>query len=536
MFKVYVVVFFFFSSRRRHTRCLSDWSSDVCSSDLRHGGGAVSARASIAHINVSPEGGVPKRSVPSATVTELGLAGDTQRDRRYHGGPERAICLFALEQIQALQGEGHTITPGAIGENVTVVGLDWARIVPGSRLELGDQVVVEVTRYTSPCSNIKPGVTGCSLAFQLAGLGLRRVLVLERRFVGAGGTGRSVGIIRQLYPTPETTQMVTRSLRVFERFHEAVAGESGFVRSGALIGVSAAMRPALEKTLALQRGLGVQAEILEPAELARVEPSIDASSLGAILYEPGSGYGDPTAVTAGYAEAARKRGAIVEQGQEVTAIHQSGGRVTGITTAAGDRIDTPVVVNAAGLWSPAVARLAGVELPIVIGRHPVFVIERGPDFGRPHMVYLDLAGGSYVRPETGGFTLTGSLTDDETQHPMDPELLGAEPGFDEADVALERTSRALPGLAEARYARGWAGAFDITPDWMPILDESPLPGFFVAAGMSGHGFKLAPAVGEVMAALVTGVAPPVDRAPFRLARFAGRAGAGTFVSSYLGSE
>ena len=380
------------------------------------------------------------------------------------------------------------------------------------------------------------GVTGCSLAFQLAGLGLRRVLVLERRFIGAGGTGRSVGIIRQLYPTPETTQMVTRSLRVFERFHEAVAGESGFVRSGALIGVSAAMRPALEKTLALQRGLGIEAEILEPAELARVEPSIDASSLGSVLYEPGSGYGDPTAVTAGYAEAARKRGAIIEQGQEVTAIHQSRGRVIGVTTAAGDRIDTPVVVNAAGLWSPAVARLAGVELPIIIGRHPVFVIERGPDFGRPHMVYLDLAGGSYVRPETGGFTLTGSLTDDETQHPMDPELLGAEPGFDEADVALERTSRALPGLAEARYARGWAGAFDITPDWMPILDESPLSGFFVAAGMSGHGFKLAPAVGEMMAALVTGATPPVDRAPFRLARFAGRASVGTFVSSYLGSK
>src|SRR5215468_7238622 len=302
------------------------------------------------------------------------------------------------------------------------------------------------------------GVTGCSLAFQLAGLGLRRVLVLERRFIGAGGTGRSVGIIRQLYPTPETTQMVTRSLRVFERFHEAVAGESGFVRSGALIGVSAAMRRSLEKTLALQRGLGVEAGILEPAELARIEPSIDASSLGAVLYEPGSGYGDPTAVTAGYAEAARKRGAIIEQGQEVTVIHQSGGRITGVTTAAGDRIDTPVVVNAAGLWSPAVARLAGIELPIIIGRPPVFVIERGPDFGRPHMVYLDLAGGSYVRPETGGFTLTGSLTDDETQHPMDPELLGAEPGFDEAEVALERTSRSLAS-SSPRACRGTASSW-----------------------------------------------------------------------------
>jgi glycine/D-amino acid oxidase-like deaminating enzyme len=380
------------------------------------------------------------------------------------------------------------------------------------------------------------GVTGCSLAFHLAGLGVKRVMVLERRFIGSGGTGRSVGIIRQLYPTPETTQMVLRSLAVFERFGEAVVGRSGFVRSGALIGVSAAMRPSLEKALALQLRLGVQAEILEPSELGRVEPSIDASALGAVLYEPGSGYGDPSAVTAGYAEAARKRGVVIEQGQEVAAIRRSGGRVMGVTTASGDLIDAPIVVNAAGLWSPAVARLADVELPIIIGRHPVFVLERDPGFGRAHMVYLDLAGGSYVRPETGGFTLTGSLTDDETQHPMDPELLGSEPGFDEAEIALERTSRAVPKLAEARYARGWAGAFDITPDWMPVLDEAPLRGFFIAAGMSGHGFKLAPAVGEMMAALVTGSTPFVNPGPFRLARFAHRGAAGTFVSSYLTSQ
>jgi glycine/D-amino acid oxidase-like deaminating enzyme len=180
-----------------------------------------------------------------------------------------------------------------------------------------------------------------------------------------------------------------------------------------------------------------------------------------------------------------------------------------------------------------VARLAGVELPIVIGRHPVFVVERDVAFGAPHPVFLDLAGGSYVRPESGGLTLTGSLIDDETRHPMDPERLGDDVGFAEATEVLERTGRAIPRLADARYRRGWAGAFDITPDWMPILDESPLPGFWIAAGMSGHGFKLAPAVGEMMAALITGSTPAVSPEPFRLARFAGASTAGTFVSSYL---
>ena len=138
-----------------------------------------------------------------------------------------------------------------------------------------------------------------------------------------------------------------------------------------------------------------------------------------------------------------------------------------------------------------------------------------------------------MRPETGNLTLTGSLTDDEAEHPMDPELLGSEAGFEEASAVLERTGRAVPRLAEARYRQGYAGAFDITPDWMPILDESPLAGFWIAAGMSGHGFKLAPAVGELLAALITGTAPPVNPASFALGRFAGTEVAGTFVASYL---
>jgi len=378
------------------------------------------------------------------------------------------------------------------------------------------------------------GVTGASIAFNLAAIGVRDVLLLERKSLAAGGTGWSVGIVRQLYPTPETSQMVVRSLAVFQGFRDAVGGESGYIACGVAIGVSAAMRPKLEETVRLQRSFGVRAEVLEPSALASVEPRINSEHLGAVLYEPQSGYGDPTAVTTGYAEAARRRGVRIEQGVEVVAIRTAGDRVTGVETAAGDRIETPIVVNAAGLWSQAVARLAGVALPLVIGRHPVFVVERDAGFGRPHLVYLDLAGGSYARPETGGLTLTGSLTDDETQHPMEPELLGGDVSLEEATEVLERTARAIPRLADARYRRGWAGAFDITPDWMPILDVSPIRGFWIATGMSGHGFKLSPAVGEMMAALITGAAPPVNPAPFALGRFTAKSPSGTFVASYLG--
>jgi sarcosine oxidase subunit beta len=379
------------------------------------------------------------------------------------------------------------------------------------------------------------GVTGVSIALHLARAGVRRIVLLERKFLAAGGTGRSVGIIRQLYPTPETTRMVRASLDVFRHFGDAVGGDSGYVACGVLIGVSPPMRASLRTQVEQQRDLGIKAEVLEPEELSRIEPRIDPTGLGAVLYEPESGYGDPSAVTAGYAQAARRLGVTIEQGTEVTGILRDDRRVTGVTTTTGP-VTAPVVVNAAGLWSPRVAGLAGLTLPIVIGRHPVFIIERQPAFGAAHMVYLDLAGGSYVRPETGSLTLTGSLTDDEAQHPIDPELLGSETGFDEAALALSRTARALPGLADARLSRGYAGAFDITPDWMPILDESTLGGFFVAAGMSGHGFKLAPMVGAMMAARITGSAAPVSLAPFRLDRFRGLAASGTFVSSYLGGR
>ncbi len=107
----------------------------------------------MVQINVS-SGGVPKRPVGSARVTVDGVEGDRQRDRRHHGGPERAVCLYPLELIEALRAEGHPIGPGLIGENLTVRGLDWSTVVPGAHLLVGTDVVLQITRYAGPCANI----------------------------------------------------------------------------------------------------------------------------------------------------------------------------------------------------------------------------------------------------------------------------------------------------------------------------------------------------------------------------------------------
>jgi MOSC domain-containing protein YiiM len=113
----------------------------------------MAEQGTVVSINVSP-GGVPKRPVPSARIGPVGLDGDGQRDREHHGGPDRAVCLYALERIEALQGEGHAIAPGTTGENLTVRGIDWDAVVPGASLAVGG-VTLEITSFASPCKSIR---------------------------------------------------------------------------------------------------------------------------------------------------------------------------------------------------------------------------------------------------------------------------------------------------------------------------------------------------------------------------------------------
>jgi MOSC domain-containing protein YiiM len=109
-------------------------------------------RPRIHQINIS-DGGVPKLSVPQARITKSGVEGDRQRSLLFHGGPDRAVCLFSLEVIEALQAEGHPIKPGACGENITLGGVDWSELKPGCRLSVGETVQLEIVSYTAPCKH-----------------------------------------------------------------------------------------------------------------------------------------------------------------------------------------------------------------------------------------------------------------------------------------------------------------------------------------------------------------------------------------------
>ena len=114
----------------------------------------MTAPAIVTHINIS-NGGVPKLPIERAVIGTLGVEGDRQANTEHHGGPERALCLFSLEKIEALQAEGHAIVPGGAGENVTITGLDWDDVAPGTQLRLGESVLIEITGYTAPCYKIE---------------------------------------------------------------------------------------------------------------------------------------------------------------------------------------------------------------------------------------------------------------------------------------------------------------------------------------------------------------------------------------------
>ena len=219
----------------------------------------------------------------------------------------------------------------------------------------------------------------------------------------------------------------------------------------------------------------------------------------------------------------------------VTGVRIEGGRVRGVVTEPDGDIAAPVVVNATGLWAAQVARMVGAEIPVLPGRHPVFSVRRPPTFGPAHAVFLDLARGTYFRPETGDLTVTGTLDSDESQHPVEPDTYSDAVEFGEVERTLVRSFASMPALGEATFARAYAGAFDITPDWNPILGALPQAGgFYCAVGFSGHGFKLCPAVGDLMAQLVITGRTDLDLALFRPDRFTAASPVhGTFVSSYL---
>lgn len=370
---------------------------------------------------------------------------------------------------------------------------------------------------------IGAGITGTSAAFQLARRGLSVALV-EKRFLAAGSTGKSSAIIRQHYSNKITARMALYSLRAFQNFAEVTGGgDAGFVRTGFAVLVESKDRTGLEENVAMQQRLGVKTQIMTPEELRTLDPGIAGTQAAAIAYEPESGYADPASTTSGYADAARRAGAQIFQGARVTNIELTNGRVSAVDTTGG-KIATEAVVNCTNAWAAQIGEMVHVAVPVHASRHQVATFQRPRTHTGIHLAAADFMNHIYYRPEGTTLTLVGSIDPEEAEDHVDPDHYNESTDYAFIEDASVRIRNRCPYMEQALSKGGWAGIYGITPDWHPVIDEAPaVSGFFVAAGFSGHGFKLGPAVGVMVADMVKRSSEPtdgLDRSLFRLGRFA----------------
>lgn len=364
------------------------------------------------------------------------------------------------------------------------------------------------------------GVIGTSIAYALARRRVGRVVLLEKTFLGAGSSGKSGAIIRQHYSNRLTASMAQKSLRVFEQFDDVVGGPPVFTHTGMAIVVNQRDRAGLEANVAMQRELGIDVRMISALELTDLDPNAHLAEDELAAFEAEAGYVEAVQVVASFAEAARREGADIRQGVEVKAVVSDGGKITGVDTNEG-RYQCRTVVLATGPWAAQLAKSAGITLPVQASRTQVALFRRPPDFGRRGLVYGDFVQGLYFKPTHGDMIHAGSIAGEEINAPVDPEHYNEAADGDWLPQVRQRLGRRYPAMHRG-YGRGGYGAlYGITPDWHPILDRLPgLEGAYCAVGFSGHGFKMSPIVGQLMAELIVdGQAGALDISPLRLARF-----------------
>ena len=371
------------------------------------------------------------------------------------------------------------------------------------------------------------GIEGAAAAWALSQRGFTDVVVAERNTVASGMTGKSSGIVRCHYGVSSLAAMATVGLEVFEKAQDFLGDHAldiGFRQTGYVVGVGEPNVESLRKSLAAQRAVGVQTEEIDKSEVARMWPFADLSPFEAFGWEARGGYGDPYMTAQAFAASARAAGIRIRQGTTVTGLVCTGGRVTGVRLADGGEISAGTVIVAIGVWTPPFLAQYGVDVPIRVVREQIVTIAPGVDSSviGSLPVFSDLVSLQYVRPEVGGDILFGNsdLSDVEEADP-DNYLNRATDAF--VDLTVAKVGTRFPGFAEAAISSSYAGCYDVTPDWNPVISTTGLDGLVVAAGFSGHGFKIAPAVGRLVADLVVdghSNDPRIPHSDFRLSRFA----------------
>lgn len=361
------------------------------------------------------------------------------------------------------------------------------------------------------------GCMGASTAYYLAQRGAKNVLLIEReKFLGMGSTGRNAGGVRYQFSTEVNVRLSLFSLDVIEHFQDLFGISACYHPIGYLFLLTTSGEVATFKAnVELQHRVGVPwVRYLELAEIKQLVPLVNLEGvLGGTLC-PRDGLADPNSVTQGFSKAASQLGVKIETETTATGIKTAGGRISAVVTDRGE-VATRTVVNCAGPWAAKIGQMAGLDIPIAPVRRQFFTTDALAGLPPDHVFTIEFGTSLYFHPEGVGLLVGMSNADEK---PGDTYAIDEEFHL----KMLERALYRLPLLEHARIATQMAGLYEVTPDDEPILAQArALPGFYIAAGFSGHGFQHSPATGKVMSELILdGRAKTVDVSMLDLERFA----------------
>lgn len=391
-------------------------------------------------------------------------------------------------------------------------------------MDPGGRGTVSIGNDTASVVIVGGGLEGTAAAWALSQRGITDVVVVERDTVGGGMTGKSSGIIRCHYGVSSLAAMAAVGLEFFEKAPEILGDASvdiGFRQTGYVVGVGEPNVENMRKSMAAQRAVGVQTQEIDRDEVAQMWPAADLEPFAAFGWEERGGYGDAYQTAQAFAVAARGAGVRIRQGTKVSGLLADGEKFTGVRLADGSTITADTVVVATGVWTRPLLAPYGIDVPIEVHREQIAMIDPGVELG-PVPVFSDLVSLQYIRPDVRGEILFGNsdLAELEIADP-DRYLNRADDAF--LELTADKVGTRFPAFAEAGISSSYAGCYDVTPDWNPVISRTPLDGLVVAAGFSGHGFKIAPAVGKLVADLVVdgrSSDPRIPETDFRLSRFA----------------
>jgi sarcosine oxidase, subunit beta len=364
---------------------------------------------------------------------------------------------------------------------------------------------------------IGAGIVGASVAYHLTQRGCTDVVILEQaESEVTGSTARSAAGVRHQFSNEVNIRLSLYSIERLRHFREEIGADPGLHQVGYLFLISdPADWEIFQRSVELQRSLGVRSRLLTPAEAADLVPGMDVAGLLGATFCPDDGHCDPYAIAMGYLARARAAGARLRRSTPATGFQVVGGKVRAVETPSGP-IACEAVVNAAGSWAGAVGALAGLEIPVRPFRRCVYVTEPFPAIPASAPMTIDVSSGFYMRKELESLIFGKS-------NPAEPPSHNQQVDWEWLDAVLEVGLARFPILERAGLAEKqcWAGSYEITPDDMPILGRHPdLAGYIDASGFSGHGVMHAPATGMLMAEeILDGRAHTIEIGELRIDRF-----------------